>query len=94
MDSQGLTLVEGERLNQTVEAGIKKPYAYHKPSDDGLNKITKLRKAFSELDKLISDTCPNSRERSTAITQLETTAMWAIKAVVINDPASVPEQAA
>lgn len=91
MDTSGCTLVEGERINQTVEAGIKKPYAYHRPSDEGLSKITALRKAFSELDKLITETCPVSRERSTAITQLETTAMWAIKAVVINDSQSVAE---
>lgn len=83
--------MDTEHAKQTEEAGIKKPYAYHKPSEDGLSKITQLRKAFSDLDKLIQELCPNSREKSTAITQLETTAMWAIKAVVINDTESVPE---
>lgn len=93
MDASGQTVVEDERLNQTEEAGIKKPYAYHKPSDDGLTKITALRREFSNLDKLIQELCPKSRELSTAITQLETAAMWAIKAVVINDPRSQPENA-
>jgi hypothetical protein len=92
MDSGGITRVENERLNQTVEAGIEKPYAYHRPSDDGLSKITQVRRAFSELDRLLKATCPASRELSVAITNLETTAMWAIKAVVINDSASVVEQ--
>lgn len=91
MNSEGTMQVENERINQTEEAGIKKPYAYHRPGDDALGRITKLRKSFSYLDKLITELCPNSRERSTAITQLETTAMWAIKAVVINDSASVAE---
>ena len=67
---------------------IDKPYAYHKPSDDGLAKITVLREKFSEVERLINETCPSSRHKSVAITQLETTAMWAIKAVVFNDPAS------
>lgn len=80
-----------ERDNQTVAAGIEKPYAYHKPSDTGLEKITQLRKWFSETDKLIKELCPQSRERAVAITELETTAMWAIKAVVLNDAASVAE---
>ena len=31
---------------------------------------------------------PKSREQSVALTELETTAMWAIKAVVCNDPES------
>jgi len=67
---------------------IDKPYAYHAPSADGLNKITRLRKAFSDLERLIIELCPNSRQRSLAITQNEQTAMWAIKAVVFNDPDS------
>lgn len=91
MDTSGQTLVADERLNQTEESGIAKPYAYHKPSDDGLSKITALRKCFSEADKLLKELCPPSRELSVAITNLETTAMWAIKAVVINDSASMPE---
>lgn len=91
MDSQGITQVEGERLNQTMEAGVQKPYAYHKPGDEGLLKITQLRRCFSDADKLVKELCPASRERSVALTELETTAMWAIKAIVLNDPKSVAE---
>jgi len=65
-----------------------KTFAYHKPSDDGLAKITKLREAFSTLSQQIEELAPNSREKSVALTNLETTAMWAIKAVVCNDPKS------
>jgi hypothetical protein len=67
---------------------MKKTYAYHKPSSDGLDKITKLREAFSNLEDLINELAPNSREKSVAITNLETSAMWAVKAVVCNDPES------
>lgn len=66
-----------------------KAYSYHKPSTEGLEKITTLRKAFTMLDELIKSTAPNSRERSKALTELEDSAMWAIKAVVCNDPESV-----
>lgn len=68
---------------------IAKTFKYHKPSDDGLTKITELRKAYSVLAELINTTAPSSRERSIALTELETSAMWAIKAVVFNDPDSV-----
>jgi hypothetical protein len=69
---------------------VKKTYAYHKPGDDGLKRITKLREAFSTLHDEIEKQCPNqSREKSVAMTNLETAAMWAIKAVVCNDPESV-----
>lgn len=68
---------------------MKKTYAYHKPSDAGVAAIAKLREAFSDLHDKIEELAPVSRERSVALTNLETTAMWAIKAVVCNDPESV-----
>jgi hypothetical protein len=71
---------------------IDKPYAYHAPSPDGLEKITRLRSAFSEMERIILEVCPNSRHRSLAITNNEQTAMWAIKAVVFNDPDSIVKE--
>lgn len=67
---------------------IDKPFAYHKPSDEGMTKINAVREGYSTLMRLLHDTCPSSRHLSTALTELETSAMWAIKAVVFNDPAS------
>lgn len=67
---------------------IDKPFAYHKPSPTGLDKINALREAFSQVKATIEQTCPTSRQMSVALTELETAAMWAIKAVVFNDPAS------
>ena len=67
---------------------IDKPFAYHKPSDAGLESITRLREAFSDVKRSIERHCPESRQRSVALTELETAAMWAIKAVVFNDPQS------
>ena len=70
---------------------MKKTYAYHKPSDTGIAKIRKIREALSQLHDLIEAECPNSREKSVALTQLETTAMWTIKSAVCNDPQSEVE---
>ena len=67
---------------------MHKTYAYHKPSSAGLEKIAELRQAFSALHDLIEQLAPQSREKAVAFTNLETTAMWAIKAVVCNDPES------
>lgn len=65
-----------------------KTFAYHKPSQEGLDKITELRQAFSDLTEVIQSVCPYSRERAVALTELETAAMWAVKSVVFNDPES------
>lgn len=70
---------------------MKKTYAYHKPSAESLETIRQLRERFSLLHDAIERLCPASRERSVALTELETAAMWAIKAVVCNDPLSVVE---
>lgn len=67
---------------------IDKKFAYHKPSDNGMTSINELRAQFSELQAVIDRVCSPSREKSIAVTELETAAMWAIKAVVFNDPAS------
>lgn len=72
---------------------IDKPYAYHKPSPAGLEKINELRRHFSEGERLIRTLCLTpegtlSRQGAVAITNNEQTAMWAIKGVVFNDPAS------
>lgn len=68
---------------------MKKTYAYHKPSESGIEKIRDLRELFSHVHDEIVRLAPESRERSVALTNLETTAMWGIKAVVCNDPESV-----
>lgn len=68
-----------------------KTFAHHTPSTDGITKIRDLRKAFDDLQSLIEGLAPASRERSVALTHLETTAMWTIKAVVVNDPGSKVE---
>lgn len=70
---------------------MKKAYMYHKPSAAGLAKIAKLRKLFSDLDDAIAEICGAGRYAHLAITTNEQAAMWAIKAVVVDDPQSVVE---
>lgn len=70
---------------------IDKPYAYHKPSPDGLRRINHLRELFSHVERELNEICPKSRQLSIALTNNEQTAMWAIKSVVFNDPESEVE---
>lgn len=68
-----------------------KTFAYHKPSEESLVKITKLREAYSILAEVLNENATPSREKSIAMTHLEDSAMWAVKSVVCNDPNSVAE---
>jgi hypothetical protein len=70
---------------------IDKPYAYHKPSPEGLIKINRLRELFSNVEREIKEICGQNRQTSVALTKNEETAMWAIKSVVFNDPNSEVE---
>lgn len=67
---------------------VDKTFAYHKPGNTGVERIQRIREAYSDLKRAIEAQCPPSRERSVAITELETSAMWATKAIVVNDPES------
>jgi hypothetical protein len=71
---------------------MSKTFLYHKPGAAGLEKITELRRGYTDLQNLINQLAPASRERAVALTELETSAMWAIKSVVTNDPESQAQE--
>lgn len=66
------------------KAKVVNPFGYFKPSDDMLPKIQEVREMYTTLFKFLN-TLPGSRQNSIAITELETSAMWAIKGLVLND---------
>lgn len=65
----------------------RNPFDYQKPSEALIPVIQETRDAYKTLfNHLLS--LPASRERSVALTELETSAMWAIKSLVFNDGAT------
>ena len=72
---------------------IEKTFAHHTPTPEAVEQIRLVRAAYSDLLKVLN-TLPSSREKSVAVTNLETSAMWAIKGLVCNDPASKVEACA
>lgn len=70
--------------NQATEVN---PFGYFKPAEEMLPLIQETRDAYSSVHKFLL-TLPPSRQRAIAITELETSSMWAIKGLVLNDPAS------
>lgn len=68
------------------------PFGYFKPAEKMLPLIQEVRNIYSTLHKFLL-TLPTSRQRAIAITELETSAMWAIKGLVLNDSGSTqPEE--
>lgn len=64
---------------------IEDTFTYHKPFGDQPQRYEKLREKAKELAYLIEESCPNSREKSLAMTSLQQAIMWANASIAINE---------
>ena len=64
--------------------GTNSPFDYQKPSEGNIVKIEAVREAYKVLHAHLLS-LSGSREMSVAITNLETSAMWATKCLVFNE---------
>lgn len=67
-------------MNQQIENN----FSYHAPKEGQPEKYNELRAKFKELAYLIDEVCPNSREKSVAVTQLETAMFWSNASIARN----------
>lgn len=67
------------------KATIENNFMYHAPKEGQQEKYGELRKKGKELVCLMVAFCPNSRERSLAITKVEEAIMWANASIARND---------
>ena len=64
---------------------VEKNYTYHPPKDDQPMRYTAIRSNARHLAEIITETCPESRERSLALTKLEECVMWANASIARNE---------
>lgn len=60
-------------------------FAHHVPNADQIERIQNVRTAYAELLSVIKSNVCDNRYRSIAITELESSAMFAIKGLVLED---------
>jgi hypothetical protein len=60
-------------------------FTYHKPTGDQSIRYENLRTMARDLARLINDSCPESREKSLAFTNLQQAIMWANASIAINE---------
>lgn len=77
---------------EKMKSQIENSFTYHAPTGEQIPKYKELRDQARELAHKINDLCPNSREKSLAITKLEETIMWANKSIACNEMAPDDEQ--
>lgn len=64
---------------------LTKRFTYHAPKGDQPGRYEKLRQATKALAERFDAMCPDSREKSLALTHLEEAVMWANAAIARNE---------
>ena len=64
---------------------IENNFTYHAPKGDQLERYTLIRKTAKILADLIECNCPNSREKSIAMTKLKDCVIWANASIARNE---------
>lgn len=67
-----------------MNSQIENNFSYHEPKIDQSEKYNVLRNKAKELAYEIERLCPNSREKSLAMTKLEESTMWANASIARN----------
>lgn len=60
-------------------------FTYHKPTEYQVPKYEAIREIAKEFALFVEDQCPDSREKSLAITAIQESVMWANAAIAIHD---------
>lgn len=60
-------------------------FMYHSPKNDQPEKYEAIRSKAKEFAELLTSLCPPSRELSVALTELETSVMWANASIARNE---------
>lgn len=66
-----------EELHERIEWDFNN----HAPTDDGLSLIGSLRSSAKAFAHMIASTCPDGREKSLALTHVETALMYAVASI-------------
>ena len=64
---------------------IENNFMYHAPKEGQQEKYQALRAKAKELAYMIDELCPDSREKSLAVTNLEQSVMWSNASIARNE---------
>ena len=64
---------------------LENRFTYHKPIGNQPKRYVQIRSAGFEFVKVIDKCCPESREKSLAVTKIEEAIMWANASIARNE---------
>ena len=68
-------------MNEVFKMNIEKNFNFQEVDEMQIEKFKKIRASSKELAFLMNKSCPHSREKALALTNLEQAAMWAIASI-------------
>lgn len=68
-----------------INPQLENNFKYHAPKGNQTERYEALRNKAKELAHVIDELCPNSREKSLAMTNLEQSTMWANASIARNE---------
>lgn len=74
----------GIKPKDFISVELENRFSYHAPKEGQPEKYEAIRGKAKELAHMIDELCPDSREKSVAMTNLETTVMWANASIARN----------
>lgn len=72
-------------LKDYQEKELEKRFTYHRPKEDQPERYESIRNEALKFARLMCKLCPESRELSLALTNLEQTVMWANASIARNE---------
>lgn len=76
---------EGYVKDQKVYDRLENNFTYHRPFGSQPERYETIRAKAKELAEVLAALCPESRELSVALTELETSIMWANASIARNE---------
>ena len=64
---------------------IERTFNYHPPTEIQMDRYASIRRRAKALALFIVESCPDSREKSTALTHLQSAVMWANASIAVNE---------
>lgn len=68
-----------------TNAEIERKFSYHAPKEEQQQRYDAIRYKAKMLTAYINEYCPDSREKSLAITKIEEAVMWAYASIARNE---------
>ena len=69
----------------TLLERIENNFVYHAPKSEQVEKYSRIRSEAKSLALTLAELCPESRELSVALTELESAVMWANASIARNE---------